>query len=132
MACVPVKELARKHGFSDASFCLWRSKFGGTLQGLFDGRHFVPLASGKSVLYEHHAICRDLTSAFDFVKPNETSFPEFRQGSNSADLIALTTRLRSRCRLCRIVSFKRPKYAAHVRCPMSYTIGNTLNWMQAN
>ena len=26
---VPVKELARKHGFSDASFYLWRSKFGG-------------------------------------------------------------------------------------------------------
>jgi len=26
---VPVKELARKYGFSDASFYLWRSKFGG-------------------------------------------------------------------------------------------------------
>jgi putative transposase len=26
---VPVKELARKHGFSDASFYLWLSKFGG-------------------------------------------------------------------------------------------------------
>jgi putative transposase len=26
---VQVKELARKHGFSDASFYLWRSKFGG-------------------------------------------------------------------------------------------------------
>jgi putative transposase len=26
---VPVKELCRKHGFSDASFYLWRSKFGG-------------------------------------------------------------------------------------------------------
>ena len=26
---VPVKELARKHGFSDASFYLWRNKFGG-------------------------------------------------------------------------------------------------------
>ncbi len=26
---VAVKELARKHGFSDASFYLWRSKFGG-------------------------------------------------------------------------------------------------------
>ena len=24
-----LKELARKHGFSDASFYLWRSKFGG-------------------------------------------------------------------------------------------------------
>ena len=26
---LPVKELCRKHGFSDASFYLWRSKFGG-------------------------------------------------------------------------------------------------------
>jgi putative transposase len=28
-AGVPVKELCRKHGFSDASFYLWRNKFGG-------------------------------------------------------------------------------------------------------
>ena len=26
---MPVKELCRKHGFSDASYYLWRSKFGG-------------------------------------------------------------------------------------------------------
>ena len=26
---VPVKELCRKHGFSDASFYTWRAKFGG-------------------------------------------------------------------------------------------------------
>ena len=26
---VPVKELCRKHGFSDASYSLWRSKYGG-------------------------------------------------------------------------------------------------------
>jgi len=26
---VPLKELCRKHGFSEASFYLWRSKFGG-------------------------------------------------------------------------------------------------------
>ena len=26
---IPVKDLCRKHGFSDASFYLWRSKFGG-------------------------------------------------------------------------------------------------------
>jgi len=25
---MPVKELCRRHGFSDASFYLWRSKFG--------------------------------------------------------------------------------------------------------
>lgn len=28
-AGMPVKELCRKHGFSDASFYTWRSKFGG-------------------------------------------------------------------------------------------------------
>lgn len=28
-AGVPVKELCRRHGFSDASYYLWRSKFGG-------------------------------------------------------------------------------------------------------
>jgi putative transposase len=26
---MPVKDLCRKHGFSEASYCLWRSKFGG-------------------------------------------------------------------------------------------------------
>jgi putative transposase len=28
-AGVPVKELCRKHGFSEASYYLWRAKFGG-------------------------------------------------------------------------------------------------------
>jgi putative transposase len=28
-AGLPVKELCRKHGFSDASFYTWRAKFGG-------------------------------------------------------------------------------------------------------
>jgi putative transposase len=28
-AGIPVKELCRKHGFSDASYYLWRSTFGG-------------------------------------------------------------------------------------------------------
>ena len=28
-AGIPVKELCRRHGFSDASFYTWRSKFGG-------------------------------------------------------------------------------------------------------
>ena len=26
---LPNKELCRRHGFSEASYCLWRSKFGG-------------------------------------------------------------------------------------------------------
>jgi hypothetical protein len=29
-ASLPVKELCRKHGFSDASICEWRARFGGT------------------------------------------------------------------------------------------------------
>jgi putative transposase len=28
-AGTPIKELCRKHGFSDASFYLWRKKYGG-------------------------------------------------------------------------------------------------------
>ena len=28
-AGMPVKELCRQHGFSDASFYIWRAKFGG-------------------------------------------------------------------------------------------------------
>jgi len=28
-AGMPVKELCRKHGFSEASYCLWRNKSGG-------------------------------------------------------------------------------------------------------
>ncbi len=28
-AGIPVKEMCRKHGFSEASYYLWRSKFGG-------------------------------------------------------------------------------------------------------
>jgi len=28
-AGLPVKELCRKHGFSDASFYIWRAKYGG-------------------------------------------------------------------------------------------------------
>ena len=29
-AGIPVKELCRKHGFSDGAFYTWRAKFGGT------------------------------------------------------------------------------------------------------
>lgn len=36
---VPVRELCRKYGFSDASFYLWRSKFGG--MDVSDARRLV-------------------------------------------------------------------------------------------
>jgi phospholipase C len=36
----------------------------------------------------HRAVCGDLTSAFDFVNPNEAPFPELPHAGNSAALIA--------------------------------------------
>jgi putative transposase len=40
-AGVPVKELCRKHGFSDGSYYLWRSKFGG--MGVSDAKRLKEL-----------------------------------------------------------------------------------------
>ena len=38
---MPVKELCRKHGFSDGSYYLWRSKFGG--MGVSDAKRLKEL-----------------------------------------------------------------------------------------
>ncbi len=38
-AGVPVKELCRRHGFSDASFYTWRAKFGRGLRSVGRIRH---------------------------------------------------------------------------------------------
>lgn len=64
-AGVPIKELCRRHGFSEASYYLWRSKFGGmdvsdarrlkaafskNRDRLLDGevaRHFFALVHGQ-------------------------------------------------------------------------------------
>ena len=66
---IPVKELCRKHGFSDASFYLWRGKFGGSpqlwlpkvwgkgkpqFQDLQELNHFAALVMG---LYNEIAGC---------------------------------------------------------------------------
>ena len=40
-AGVPVKELCRTHGFSDGSYYLWRSKFGG--MGVSDAKRLKEL-----------------------------------------------------------------------------------------
>jgi putative transposase len=40
-AGMPVKDLCRKHGFSDASYYLWRSKFGG--MGVSDAKRLKEL-----------------------------------------------------------------------------------------
>lgn len=45
---VAVKELCRKHGFSEASYYLWRSKFGG--MDVSDARRLKTLESEKARL----------------------------------------------------------------------------------
>ena len=45
---IPVKELCRKHGFSDASFYNWRSKYGG--MELSDMKRLKPLEVENSRL----------------------------------------------------------------------------------
>jgi putative transposase len=45
---VPVKELCRKHGFSEASYYLWRSKFGG--MDISDARRLKVLESENAKL----------------------------------------------------------------------------------
>ena len=45
-AGIPVKELSRKHGFSDASLYLWRNKFGG--MSVPDAKRLMPLDSSAA------------------------------------------------------------------------------------
>ena len=47
-ARVPVKELCRKHGFSDVSFYTWRAKFGG--MEVSDARRLKELESENTCL----------------------------------------------------------------------------------
>ncbi len=47
-AGVPVKELCRRHGFSEASYYLWRSKFGG--MEVSDAKHLKALESENARL----------------------------------------------------------------------------------
>ena len=52
-AGLPIKEIGRKHGFSDASFYNWRSKFGG-----------MDASEGKRLLAEAHLDIQALKSVF--------------------------------------------------------------------
>jgi putative transposase len=65
-AGVPVKELCRRHGFSDAAFYGWRSKFGG-LQ-VNEAKHLKELeaenAKLKKLLAEAHLDVEALKVAF--------------------------------------------------------------------
>lgn len=46
----PIKELCRRHGFSDASFYLWRRKFGGldVAEGAGGRKHQAQEDAGRS------------------------------------------------------------------------------------
>ena len=46
----PVKQLCRKHGFSEASYFLWRSKFGG--MNVSDAKRLKKLTTGDARLKE--------------------------------------------------------------------------------
>ena len=66
-AGTPIKDLCRKHGFSDASFYLWRRKFGG--MDVTDARKLRELeaenAKLKKLLAEamlDNAVLKDLAS----------------------------------------------------------------------
>lgn len=45
---IKVKDLCRRHGFSEASFCAWRSKFGG--MDVSDAKRFKALESENAKL----------------------------------------------------------------------------------
>ena len=47
-ADMPVKDLCRRHGFSEASFYLWRSKFGG--MGVSDAKRLKELEAENARL----------------------------------------------------------------------------------
>ncbi len=47
-AGLPIKELCRRHGFSEASYYLWRSKFGGMC--VSDAKRLKELESGNARL----------------------------------------------------------------------------------
>ncbi len=50
---LPIKELYRRHGFSEASYCLWRSKFGG--MNVSDAKRLKELESENARLKNQSA-----------------------------------------------------------------------------
>jgi putative transposase len=65
-AGMPVKEIGRKHGFSDASFYKWRSKYGGMDTSEAKGLGELELKNGKlkRLLAEAHLDINALKSVF--------------------------------------------------------------------
>jgi putative transposase len=65
-AGMPIKELGRKHGFSDASFYKWRSKYGGMDASEAKRLRELELENGKlkRLLAEAHLDIHALKSVF--------------------------------------------------------------------
>ena len=65
-AGMPVKEIGRKHGFSDASFYKWRSKYGGMDASEAKRLRELELENGKlkRLLAEAHLDIHALKSVF--------------------------------------------------------------------
>ena len=63
---MPIKEIGRKHGFSDASFYKWRSKYGGMDASEAKRLHELELENGKlkRLLAEAHRDIYALESVF--------------------------------------------------------------------
>ena len=65
-AGMPVKDLCRKHGFSDASFYKWRAKYGG--MNVSEAKRLKELESGNGklnkLLAEAHLDIHALKSVF--------------------------------------------------------------------
>ena len=63
---MPIKEIGRKHGFSDASFCKWRSKYGGMDATEAKWLRELELQNGKlkRLLAEAHLDIHALKSVF--------------------------------------------------------------------
>ena len=63
---MPVKEIGRKHGFSDASFYKWRSKYGGMDASEAKRLRELELENGKlkRLLAEAHLDIHALKSVF--------------------------------------------------------------------
>ena len=62
-AGMPVKELCRRHGFSEASYYLWRSKFGG--MNVSDAKRLRELEAENGRLKK---VVADLTLDLDILK----------------------------------------------------------------
>ena len=76
-AGVAVKDLCRKHGFSEASYYLWRSKFGG--MSVSDAKRLKELASSTDEELPKDAILMQLGKAYQTKGNQEEARKAFSQ-----------------------------------------------------